>query len=137
MKVMNILNKIGSCIGQIGIFIDRMFNDTVGESDDVWSEYGGKTNETISLTLGAEEAKWLYQRFQEIGEKVYEVKDIPIDREHILGEFSSDLCDQFEPWHALKCINRNWKSRTGKQLLLECPGVDWLVHEFLRRKHII
>lgn len=133
---MNVLKKIGQQLGRFALWADRVLNWSLGRREEVWSDYGGNTNETISLTLGAEEAKTMWVLYQDIGEKVYDLTDIEIDSEHILGEPSSDLCDSFEPYHALKCINRNWKSETGKKLLLECPGADSMVATFLKRRGV-
>ncbi len=133
---MNVLKAAGHYLGRFALWIDRVLNWGPGRRKEVWSDYGGNTNETISLTLGAEEAKGIWVLHQDIGDKVYDLTDIEIDSEHILGEPSSDLCDAFEPYHALKCINRNWRSKTGKKLLLECPGVDLMVVKFLKRRGV-
>lgn len=118
------------------IWFDKFVNFAVGWWDKVWSSYGGKKNETISLTLGAEEAEVLWKLYKQIGDKVYELDDIQIDDEHKLGEFSSDLCDVVQPYHALRCISHNWRSKTGKEVLLKCPGADLIVDKFLDSKGI-
>lgn len=126
--------KISSYLGKPVIWFDRFCNWTVGKWNKVWSEYGGNTNETISHTLGLEEAEKLWKLRKVFGDAVFNIKDIQIDDEHLLGEFSSDLCDFFQKWHALRSIN--WDKRNAKQLCQKYPGIKELVDRFLTIKGI-
>jgi hypothetical protein len=130
--------KPGKYLGQAVIWFDRFVNWSVGRirfrKYYVWSRWGGATNETISHTLGLEEAVWLWREHQRIGDRVLRVDDIPIDSAMILGELSSDLCDIVDPWHALKSIG--WKKDSAVELMGKYPGIKDLVERFLRHKEI-
>ena len=128
---MNIFRKAGRYIGQSVIWFDRFINYTIGKCRYIWSDYGGKSNETISSTLGAEEAEALYKLWV-AGIPYDQIKDVLIEDKHILGEFSSDLCDLFQRYHALRSIT--W--RKEKTLLTKYPGIDKVVTDFLLSKGI-
>lgn len=132
---MNPLKKIGSYFGKGAIWFDRMVNWTIGRWDKMWSDKGGNTNETISHTLGLEEAEKLFMLVAAFGEaEVFGYKDISIDGDHLLGELSSDLCDFFQRWHALRSIT--WDRDNAKELEKKCPGIRDLVTRFLASKGI-
>lgn len=126
--------KAISYLGKPIIWFDRFVNWTAGRCRWIWSSFGGETNETISHTLGLEEAEKLYKLHAVLGDLVFGIKDIPIDSEHIIGELSSDLCDFFQKWHALRAIN--WDKRNAKGLCQKYPGIKELVEKFLRLKGI-
>lgn len=135
---MIVLDKIGNAVGKAVIWFDRFCNWTLGKvrfgKYYVWSKWGGATNETISHTLGLEEAEWLMKRYLQVGDSIFEIHDIPIHSEAILGELSSDICDVFQPWHALRSIN--WNKPNAKSLMAKYPGIDAVVAEFLEHKGI-
>lgn len=111
------------------IWFDKFVNFSVGWWYRLWSHFGGKKNETISSTLGAEEAEQLYLLW--IAKVPFEkIKDLEIPPEHIIGEFSSDLCDLFQRWHALRSID--W--RKEKILKQKYPGIEEVVEQFLKEK---
>lgn len=95
----------------------------------IWSSWGGWENSTISHTLGMEELSVLYRQVHQ-GIPFSEIKDLKISFDHPLGEFSSDLCDIFQPWHALRSIR--WTKKIEKQF----PGGKQLVYDFLKSKGI-
>lgn len=134
---MNTADYIGHQAGRFVKFLDRAVNVCIGWCDAIWSSFGGKKNETISLSMGAEEGKELVILYRKIGDKVYDLNDIVISPDHILGEPTSDFCDKWEPYHALKCLNRNWKSRSAKELLRDYPEAKLIVPKFLKRKKAI
>ena len=129
---MNLFKKIGKGFGQAVIWFDRFVNWTIGRLPSVWSDYGGRTGETISSTLGLEEAVRLWYLYQDMGDKVYGLTDIEIEDKHLLGEFSSDLCDVFQKYHALQSIN--WKK--NKKIMVQYPGIKALTGKFLAAKGI-
>ena len=132
---MNPLKKIGSWIGKGALWFDRFCNWTIGKWNKAWSDKGGNTNETISHTLGLEEAEKLFMLVKAFGEaEVFGYKDISIDGDHMLGELSSDICDFFQKWHALRSIT--WDRDNAKDLEKKCPGIRDLVTRFLAAKGI-
>lgn len=132
---MNPLRYVGHQLGRFALWVDRCFNWGTGKSDKLWSDKGGNTNETISHTLGLEEAEKLYMLVAAFGEEeVFGYKDISIDGDHLLGELSSDLCDFFQKWHALRSIT--WDRDNAKELETKCPGIRDLVTRFLEAKGI-
>lgn len=128
------IKKLFSPFGKIAIWFDRLCNYTIGKINKVWSEQGGKSNQTISHTLGLEEAKQLWVLYRAFGDAVFDMKDIPIEGEHLLGELSSDICDFFQKWHALRSIN--WAKDNAKALQQRCVGIKELVERFLDYKGI-
>lgn len=126
--------KLLALIGKPAIWFDRFCNWTIGKWNKVWSSWGGNKNETISHTLGLEEAERLWNLHKVFGNAVFGMEDIPIDKEHLLGEFSSDLCDFFQAWHALRSIN--WNRTNAKMLCQKYPGIKELVAQFLEHKGV-
>jgi hypothetical protein len=128
---MNALRAIGHYLGKSVIWFDRAVNWTVGRCSRLWSDYGGETNETISHTLGLEEAEALYKCWL-LGIPLARIKDVHIEDKHRLGEFSSDLCDLFQRYHALRSIN--WKKEPALQA--KYPGIRDVVEYYLRSKGV-
>lgn len=128
---MNIFKKIGKSLGKAAIAFDEWCNGTIGKCKKVWSDFGGSKRETISSTLGIEEAIALYAYWKKGGD-LARLTDVEIEDKHLLGEFSSDLCDVFQDWHALRSIN--WKRHP--ELEKEYPGIRVLVDTFLESRGI-
>ena len=125
---MKILNKIGNMSFKVAWGFDVLVNATIGKCKRLWSDTGG-TWRTISASMGDEEAKELY-RLYHAGHDISKITDLKIKSKHLIGEISSDLCDFFQPWHALRCI-KNWE-----KLEADRPGIKKLVKEFLAMKGI-
>jgi hypothetical protein len=96
-------------------------------SDEVFSEYGGNTSETISSTMGKELAKDLWNH-RTIGN--YDPQ-YPAIR-YPLGGFANWLCNRFQKEHALRSINWN----AGVDLEKQYPGIKDLVAYHLRKEGI-
>ncbi len=142
---MNLFRHIFSDIGKIVIWYDRANNWGPGRlhigSHWLWSRFGGKTNQTISHTLGLEELLVLIDEVLEglarglTEDQIFaSIGDLKIDRKMLIGEFSSDLCDVFQPWHALRSIN--WDKKNARKILSQYPDAKSLVVRFLRFKGI-
>ena len=142
---MNFFQHLFSDIGKIVIWYDRANNWGPGRihigSYWLWSRFGGNTNETISHTLGLEELLVLIDEVLEglarglTEEQIFSsIGDIVIDRKMLIGEFSSDLCDIFQPWHALRSIN--WDKKNAQKILRQYPDSRSLVERFLLSKGI-
>lgn len=135
---MSIFGKLEEYAGHTVIWFDRFCNWSAGRvrcgKYYIWSRWGGATNETISHTLGLEEAEWLMVRYLKVGDAIFKIDDIPINSCAILGELSSDLCDIFQPWHALRSIH--WDRKNAQTLLTKYPGIDKVVKDFLKSKGI-
>lgn len=137
--------KFLNWLGRIVIWYDRANNWGLGRihinNHWLWSRYGGQTNETISHTLGLEELNVLIKETLEgmsrglTEEQIFaSIGDIKIDKRMLIGEFSSDLCDIFQSWHALRSID--WKRKNAQQILKTYPDARNLVKRFLKSKGI-
>jgi len=113
--------------------IDIFINYIIGRFKIFWSDYGGNKRQTISSSLGAEEAEVLYKEWKS-GVDITKIEDIEIPSEHLLGEFSSDLCDLFQRYHALRSID--WKKPEEKKLTQKYPGIEGVVSNYLKSKGI-
>jgi hypothetical protein len=115
----------------IALGFDKLVNWTAGKWNRIWSDYGGEKGQTISSSLGAEEAEVLYKAWVS-GQDITKIDDIPIPMHHILGEFSSDLCDLFQRHHALRAID--WKYET--EIVSKYPGIKGIVDDYLKAKGV-
>lgn len=110
-------------------YLDKPANFLFGWTG-VWSSHGGNIHETISSTLGAEECENLYKLWK-AGIPLQSITEDDIQdpiTEHPLEEFSSDLCNCFQKYHAPRSIE--WEHEAW--LEQKYPGIrdvltQWLV----------
>lgn len=136
--IVSLFKEIASDVAKIPKEIDIAANETLGKSNDVWSDYGGRDGQTISESLGWEKIKAAYQLFLKgVDMSKLDSGDIDIPKEHIIGEFSSALCDIFQDWHAMRCANRHWDTPQGQALKEEYPGIQEFTEELLEEKGFV
>ncbi len=114
-------------------YLDKPVNWLLGWTG-IWSSSGGDLHETISSTLGAEECENLYRLYKQ-GKPLNQITEDEIQdpfTEHPLEEFSSDLCNCFQKYHALRSIE--WDKEPD--LEVKYPGIRLVVAQYLEMKGI-